>query len=203
MKESQGDSRDAGLRRLFDRLETTEGVPELGANLCEAVCDAARRFTLSSRCAARLDPSGREELADRVEIVVLEGFQNGWTEVRNRCAWFQTVIRNNCADLLREAERGARVLKLQAPSRPVGSSRDRVDQSLDQEHWVRQARLTQHQRHVLGMSLDGVAPREVAAKLGLSANAVRSELSRIRVKMKPVLESAGFLGKLETAPGGG
>jgi len=55
------------------------------------------------------------------------------------------------------------------------------------------ARLPRRQREVLSLTVDGYSPAEIAARLGIEANAVRVHLHHARAKVRARMAAAGGL----------
>lgn len=182
MHETASDSRDARLRRLFAMIEAK-------GDRCTELAAAARSFALSSYAARRLNCDEIEELADRTQMVAIEAHLQGKSVValRNPCAWLEVVARNISCDILRERERGERALKRFAQDDVALPETDRVDTQDFLDEAVRKSRLSERHRKILELSMMGMTPRDVAAKLEMSPNAIRSHLCRIRAALRPAL----------------
>ena len=127
------------------------------------------------------------DAADLAQDTMIDAFR-GWSQITHPRAWVRRVASRKYGRHFDRAAPG----ELPGDRNPLLATRDTfTDWEQHQEVLRRIAALPWRQRQVMAWSYDGYQPSEIAAELGITAEAVRSSLKDARRALAAALDQEG------------
>lgn len=166
------------------------------ARAWERLVDQYAALIWSITAQFRLAESDAADVAQTIWLRLLEHIDR--IEYPDRIAsWLASTARNECLRILAARKRivlasNEQLISSVVASEPAVGERILADER-DQVVHDALSQLPYRQGEVLSLTMDGYSPAEIAAQLGIEANAVRVHLHRARAKIRALIAATGGL----------